>query len=63
MLGRGVRTCRFLLTYLSLYDYQSKASRYRKRLAYLKKGNHKSKTHNRFTKTKKKRTQENTSIE
>ena len=40
-----------------IYDYQSKASRYRKRLTYLTKGNHKLKTHNRFTKTKKKRTQ------
>ena len=56
MWGRRVRKCRFFLIYLSLYDYQSKASRYRKRLTYLKKGNHKSKTHNRFTKTKKKRT-------
>ena len=43
---------------LSLYDYQDKASRYRKGLTCLKKqGNHKSKPNNIFTKTKKKRTQ------
>ena len=42
---------------LSLYDYQAKASRYRKGVTYLKNGNHKSKPDNTFRKTKKKRTQ------
>ena len=42
--------------HLSLYDYQPKASNYRNVLTYLKKkkGNHKSKPNNTFTKTKKK---------
>ena len=37
---------------LSLYDYQSKANRYRKRLTSEKQGNHKSKIYIRFTKTR-----------
>ena len=40
MWGRKVRTYRFffliLIMYLSLYDYQAKASRYRKGLTHLK---------------------------
>ena len=39
MWGRKVRKYRFffiLMMYLSLYDYQAKASRYRKGLTYLK---------------------------
>ena len=40
---------------LSLYDYQTKVSRYRKLLTYLKKqGNHKSQANITFTKTEKK---------
>ena len=36
---------------LSLYDYRSKATKYRKQLTILEKqGKHKSKTYNRFTK-------------
>ena len=43
---------------LSLHDYQSKGSRYSNGLTYLKKqDNHKSKTHNTFIKTKKRKTQ------
>ena len=40
----------FLQNVLKLYDYHSKAIQYRKGLTYLKKqkGNHKSKTYNRF---------------
>ena len=41
---------------LSLNDYESKASRYRKGFAYLK-NNHKSKPNITFTKTQKKSTQ------
>ena len=38
MLGRRVRKCRFFFRMcLSLYDYQSKASRYSNWLTYLKK--------------------------
>ena len=62
MWGGKVRKYRFfffiLMMCLSLYDYQAKASRYRKGLTYLKKqGNHKSKLSITFRKTKKKRTQ------
>ena len=56
MQGRKVRkSSLFKIMYLSLYDYQAKASRYRKGLTYLKKqGNHKSKPNTTFTKTEKK---------
>ena len=61
--GRKVRKSKlffffFLIMCLSLYDYEAKASRYRKGLTYLKKkGNQKSKPNTAFTKTKKKSTQ------
>ena len=56
MWGRKVRKYRFLwfilILCLSLYDYQAKASRFRRGLTYLKKkGNHKSKPNITFTKT------------
>ena len=60
MWGRKLRkqSIFFLIMCLSLYDYQGKASRYRKGLTYLKnKDNHKSQPNITFTKTKKKRTQ------
>ena len=46
----------FLIMCLSPYDYQAKASRYRKVLTYLQNGNHKSKPNTTFTKTKNKST-------
>ena len=60
MPGRRVKKCRFLnfRMCLSLYDYQSKASRYSNGSTYLKTiwVTTNQKTYNRFTKTKKKGT-------
>ena len=57
MWGRKERKSRlFFRMCLSLYDYQAKASSCRKGLIE-KQGNHKSKPHITFTKTKKKMTQ------
>ena len=52
MWERRVRKCRFFFSRrcLSLLDYQSKASRYRKELTYLK---NRATTYNRFTKKEK----------
>ena len=55
MLGRRVRKYRSFRMYLSLHDYQSKASRYRNGLIYLK--NKVTKNQKHTTETKK-----NTSI-
>ena len=60
MWGRKVRKYRFfffiLMICLSLYDYQAKASRYRKGLTYLK-NRATAYPNNKFTKSKKKKTQ------
>jgi len=53
MQGRRVGKHRFF--HLSLYDYQSKSKQIQEGVNILEKqGNHKSKTYNRFTKTKEK---------
>ena len=51
---RTVRKCRLLkIMCLSIYDYQSKASRYRNGLIYLRnKATRNPKTYNRFKKAK-----------
>ena len=51
---RGVRKCRLLkIMCLSIYDYQSKASRYRNRSIYSRnKATRNPKTYNRFRKSK-----------
>ena len=51
---RGVRKCRLLkIMCLSIYDYQSKASRYRNRSIYSRnKATRNPKTYNRFKKSK-----------